>query len=203
MIRINLLGRPRPKVKRRVAITGTLQLVLLVIPLSVAILWFAFHIYLLNLELVRLNEQIRQEEVKLAQRSQLQKELQEYKKDQARYQGQIKVINDLRRSQEGPRQLLEIVGDTVSLTESLWLTSLIERAPNEIEFKGMARSVNAVANFMTNLDSSGYFEKVEIKETKQQPPRDGVTNFEFTLTAKFTLPSPSQQEEAEAAAAGG
>ncbi|MFQ5777219.1 MAG: PilN domain-containing protein [Terriglobia bacterium] len=202
MIRINLLGRPRPKVKRRVAITGTLQLILLVIPLSVAILWFAFHMYLLDQEVVTLNDQVRQKEIEKAQLSQLQKEVQDYEKDQARYEGQISVINGLRGGQQGPRQLLEVVGDTVSLTDALWLTSLIQKSPNEIEFKGLARSVNAVADFMTNLDRSPYFEKVEIKEAKQQPPRDGVTNFEFTLTARFTLPAPSQ-EESGAAAAGG
>src|SRR3989304_3089153 len=96
MIRINLLGRPRPKVKRRVAIAGTLQLVLFAVP------------------------------------------------------------------------VLEAVGNTVSLTETLWLTNMDEQADNTIQFKGVAASVDAVANFITNLNRSGYFQNVEMKESVQK-----------------------------------
>ena len=85
--------------------------------------------------------------------------------------------------------MLEAVGNTVSLTETLWLTNMDEQADNTIQFKGVAASVDAVANFITNLNRSGYFQNVEIKESIQKE-KEGMANFEFTLTAKFVLPAP-------------
>lgn len=188
MIRINLLGRPRPKVKRRVAIAGTLQLVLFAVPVLVAVGVLVLQYTFIKSDINKLQADIQVQETKKRTMAQLEKEIKEYEDEQRRLQGRLDVIENLKRNQAGPVRLLEAVGNTVSLTETLWLTSMEEQA-DTIQFKGLAGSVEAVANFITNLNRSGYFQNVEIKESVQKA-KEGVTNFEFTLTAKFVLPAP-------------
>lgn len=203
MIRINLLGRPRPRVKRRVAIAGTLQLVLFVIPLAAALLALIVHLYLIRGDIAQLQEDIAQKQTEKRQMAQLEKEINEFEAKQRLLRGRIDVIENLKRNQSGPVRLLEAVGDTVSLTDTLWLTSMEEKGPNEIEFQGMAGSIDAVANFITNLNRSGYFENVEMKESIEVPKTEGGRRFEFTLSAKFSLPAPPPETPAAPAAGAG
>src|SRR3990167_5036209 len=188
MIRINLLGRPRPKVKRRVAIAGTLQLVLFAVPVLVAVAVLVVQYVFIKGDINALQQQIEQKESEKRTMAQLEKEIKEYEEEQRRLQGRLDVIENLKRNQAGPVRLLEAVGNTVSLTETLWLTSMEEQA-DTIQFKGLAGSVEAVANFITNLNRSGYFQNVEIKESVQKE-KEGVANFEFPLPANFVLPPP-------------
>jgi len=201
MIRINLLGRSRPRVKRRVPITGALQIALFLVPVGLAVVALFLHYGMIRNDITRLNDDIKRKQAEKAQMAQLENEIKEFEAKQALLEGRIKVIEDLKRNQAGPVRLLEAVGRTVSLTETLWLTSMEEKASSQIEFKGLAGSMDAVANFITNLDRSGFFENVEMKETLQQPVREGVSNFEFTLSAKFTLPAPPAAETAPGATA--
>ncbi len=190
MIRINLLGRPRPKVKRRVALAGTLQLVLFIVPVLVAVVVLVLQLILIKSDISKLQADIEQKESEKRTMAQLEKEIKEYEEEQRRLQGRLDVIENLKRNQAGPVRLLEAVGNTVSLTETLWLTNMDEQADSTIQFKGVAGSVDAVANFITNLNRSGYFQNVEIKESVQKDSKEGLANFEFTLTAKFVLPAP-------------
>lgn len=189
MIRINLLGRPRPKVKRRVALAGTLQLVLFVVPVLVAVVVLVLQLILIKSDISDLQAKIAEKESEKRTMAQLEKEIKEYEEEQRRLQGRLDVIENLKRNQAGPVRLLEAVGNTVSLTETLWLTNMDEQADSTIQFKGVAASVDAVANFITNLNRSGYFQNVEMKESVQKE-KEGLVNFEFTLTARFMLPAP-------------
>src|SRR3990172_3287355 len=201
MIRINLLGRPRPNVKRRVAIAGTLQLLLFAVPILLAVGVLVVQYVFIKGDINELQVKIEQKESEKRTMAQLEKEIKEYEEEQRRLQGRLDVIEGLKRNQAGPVRLLEAVGNTVSLTETLWLTSMEEQA-DTIQFKGLAGSVEAVANFITNLNRSGYFQNVEIKESVQKE-KEGVVNFEFTLTAKFVLPAPPAAPPAAGGGEGG
>ena len=204
MIRINLLGRPRPKVKRQVAIAGRLQLILFVIPVSLAILVLTIHHSMIKGDIEDLNQKIAEKNREKQQMAQLQQEIQAFETDQSLLRGRIEVIEELKRNQAGPVRMLEAIGNTVSITETLWLTSLGEQAGGKIEFKGLAGSMNAVADFITNLSQSGVFSNVELQESVQRPDSEGSISFEFTLTADFALPAPSEASaDSQAAAAGG
>jgi hypothetical protein len=45
-----------------------------------------------------------------------------------------------------------------------------------------------VANFITQLEHSGYFNQIEIKESTQDPKNTAIQTFTFTLTTQFALP---------------
>ena len=87
----------------------------------------------------------------------------------------------------GGQELLDAVANTVSRTDTLWLTSL-DRQGNGLTIQGTAGSINAVANFITQLKHSGYFDDVEIKESLQDEKNTAIQTFTFTLTTQFALP---------------
>jgi Tfp pilus assembly protein PilN len=113
----------------------------------------------------------------------------------------IAVIQDLQRNKVGGQELLDAVANTVVRTDTLWLTQM-ERKGNTLTFEGTAASLTAVANFITQLRRSGYFDKVEIKESRQDEGNKEVQTFLFTLTADFTLPGPQPQAPGGSAPAG-
>ena len=77
-------------------------------------------------------------------------------------QQRIDVIENLQKNRTGGQELLEMVASTVVHVDSIWLTSL-NRTGNSIELQGESASINSVANFITQLKRSGYFDNVEIK----------------------------------------
>lgn len=96
-----------------------------------------------------------------------------------------------------------MVANTVSRTENLWLTTMVRKGSN-LSIVGSSASINSVANFITALKRSGYFQKVEIKDTKQDDKTTGVETFNFELSAEITPPqsgaiSPGQAKPANAA----
>lgn len=204
MIRINLLGRPRPKVKRKVAIAGTLQLLLFLIPLGLALGLLGLRYTLIKRDIADTNEKIAVKESEKREMGKLKSDIELYKAQDIKLKAQQAVITDLQNKQTGPVKLLEAVGDTVTRTDTVWLTSMEQKPDNVIEFKGWASSVEAVANLITNLNNSNYFENVEIKEAIQKPtPQSGGINFEFTLSAIFKLPAPPPTQPGAAPAAPG
>jgi Tfp pilus assembly protein PilN len=99
------------------------------------------------------------------------------------YQRRIKVIDDLRAEQAGPGALLTMIGDTVNATDGVWLDKMVDTG-NTIDIQGMSLSVNGVANFMENLQKSGRFKSVELKETAQDTQVKDMQAFVFTLTCE-------------------
>jgi Tfp pilus assembly protein PilN len=62
------------------------------------------------------------------------------------------------------------------------------RKGNNLSLEGSSASVNSVANFITALKRSGYFQKVEIKETKQDDKNTSVQTFNFQMSAEISPP---------------
>ncbi|MDA2912918.1 PilN domain-containing protein [Acidobacteriia bacterium AH_259_A11_L15] len=190
MIRINLLGRPRPKVKRAVAITGGLQLVLFAIPVGVAVLALVGHHWIIQLGIDEVNEEIKTTDARLKSLTGVQTKVEQRQKTLDELQNHRDTIAELVQKQSGPHQLLEAVGATVNRTPTLWLIEMRDRGEERIEFKGRAGSMNAISDFISNLQNSGKFTEVEIQEAVEKADREEGVSFEFTLSAKF---SPSQR----------
>jgi type IV pilus assembly protein PilN len=115
--------------------------------------------------------------------SQVKTAYQEAEKQKENYKRRVDVIEQLRASQSGPMQLLDVVGQTVSTTDAVWLSSMSQDG-NTISLQGMALTPSAVANLMRNLEKTGYFKSVEIKETFQDDQVKEIQAFQFTLTCE-------------------
>jgi Tfp pilus assembly protein PilN len=188
MIRINLLGRSRPKATRTaVPIEATLQYVLLGLALvaSIGALWV--HYTLLDRENKQVLQRIQKQMSEKARLEQLKVQVDTFEKQKAVLQQRIGVIEELQRNRTGGQELLEAIANTVGRTDTLWLTS-VDRKGESLTINGAAGSINAVANYITQLKRSGYFQQVEIKESHQDPANKTVQIFQFSLTAQFGLP---------------
>ena len=191
MIRINLLGRTRPKATRTtVPLEATLQIVLLVIALVVSLGALYGHYLLLDRENTLIVAHIQRQTAEKARLEQLKQQVDNFEKQKAVLQQRISVIEGLQRNRTGGQELLEAIANTVSRTDTLWLTS-VERKGDGLTINGAAGSINAVANYITQLKRSGYFQTVEIKESHQDDSNKAVQIFIFSLTAQFGLPQPA------------
>jgi len=117
--------------------------------------------------------------------------LQQVKQDVTRFESQkstlqqrIDVIETLQKNRSGGQDLLQMVANTVVRVDELWLTSLT-RTGNSIDVQGEAGSISAVANFITQMKRSGYFDNVEIKDAKENDVRPGVETFGFSMSASI------------------
>jgi len=99
------------------------------------------------------------------------------------YKRRVDVIDGLRASQNGPVNLLAMLGETVNGTEAVWLNKM-DDAGASVNLEGFALSTGAVANLIANLQKTGYFRNVEIKETFQDDTIKDMQAFQFTLTCE-------------------
>ena len=79
--------------------------------------------------------------------------------------------------------LLNTIGDTVSNTEAVWLSTMKDQGAS-VAIDGTALSTDAVANLIANLQKTGYFKNIEIKETYQDDQVKDMQAFQFTLTCE-------------------
>ena len=100
------------------------------------------------------------------------------------YKRRVDVIDQLRKAQTGPTELLNMIGDTINGTEAVWLNSMKDQG-SSIDIEGMALSHDAVASLITNLQKTGRFRNVEIKETFQDASIKEMQAFQFTLTCEI------------------
>lgn len=187
MIRINLLGRSRPKAARQaVPLEATLQFVFLVGALAISLGILYYHYSSMNRQIADVQAHIQKQMGEKARLEQLKAQVENFEKQRAVLQQRISIIEELQRNRTGGQELLEAIANTVSRTDTLWLTS-VERKGDTLTINGAAGSINAVANYITQLKRSGYFQTVEIKESHQDDANRVVQIFNFSLTAKFGL----------------
>jgi len=99
------------------------------------------------------------------------------------YKRRVDVIDGLRQNQTGPVNLLAMLGETVNNTEAVWLSKMDDSGPS-VNLEGTALSTDAVANLIANLQKTGFFKNVEIKETFQDDTIKDMQAFQFTLTCE-------------------
>jgi Tfp pilus assembly protein PilN len=99
------------------------------------------------------------------------------------YKRRVDVIDGLRSNQTGPVNLLAMLGETINNTEAVWLNKMDDEGPS-VNLEGTALSTDAVANLIANLQKTGYFKTVEIKETYQDEAIKDMQAFQFTLTCE-------------------
>jgi Tfp pilus assembly protein PilN len=197
MIRINLLGKSKPKSKRSAMATSAVEFessgspnssnaLAAIIVLAVtagSIWWYQNQLNNQALEIKKATDAAQREAQSLAQ-TKARFEQRQAVRDE--YEQRVKIIDSLRASQSGPVDLLTMVSSTVNNTDEVWLISMSD-AGNNVNVEGTALSSNAVANLMTNLMKTGYFKTVEIKEAYQDEAEKKIQAFNFSLTCEKQL----------------
>jgi Tfp pilus assembly protein PilN len=189
MIRINLLGQIRPKASRRPVDTGAALPVVFVgagLVLGGLVLGYIYLSY--QKQLNDENNRIKQLRAQKTELQQIKQQVEAFERQKSVLQTRVATIEKLQRDRTGGQELLDMVANTVSRTENLWLTDL-ERKGNSLTIEGEAASITSVANFITAMKRSGYFQKVEIKESKQDDKNTAVQTFLFELNAEIGQPA--------------
>jgi Tfp pilus assembly protein PilN len=193
MIRINLLGQKPPKKPSRAVPAGmAVTLVLLVGSLALAggVLWFFYDDKEKQIQATQLVVDNLKRDINGLQQTKAQVEA--MKAQKLVLDGQYQVLDQLSKNRSGGQELMESLAGTVVRTDAVWLTTM-EKKGGTLMLEGTAGSINAVANFITELKRSGKFGKVEISESRQDERTPAVATFLFKLSAEFT---PAQSKPA-------
>jgi type IV pilus assembly protein PilN len=191
MIRINLLGMSKPKNRRstgpaaptiEVGDVGSPKVKVLV-ALMLAVAFNGFTWYHLDHQAQDIAAKMKVAEQKNRELSDVKAKYLERQKQADNYKRRVDVIDELRASQAGPVNLLNTIGDTVNGTEAVWLSTMKDSGTS-IDISGMALSTDAVANLIANLQKTGYFKNIEIKETYQDESVKDMQAFQFQLTCE-------------------
>jgi Tfp pilus assembly protein PilN len=203
MIRINLLGQARPKAaKQTLPLEATMQFVFLLVAMGLAIAVLGFTYIQDQRQLDEINARITALRAEKASLEQIKAQVEQFERDKAVLEQRINVIETLQKNRTGGQELLQMVASTVVRVDNLWLTSL-ERKQDSLDIQGEAGSINAVANFITQLKHSGYFDKVEITEAKEDDLIKGTPTFGFKMTAAVGSGSPAPTTQPKTQPAGG
>jgi len=191
MIRINLLGSPKPKGKKSPAISmpsfdfGNLggPIVQGAAVFLIAGALNAGYWYQLDRDHKSIELKARVAEQKNRELADIKVRYLERQRQADSYKRRVDVIDQLRDNQSGPVNLLATIGDTINGTEAVWLNSMLDQGAS-IAIDGTALSSDAVANLISNLQRTGYFRNIEIKESFQDESVKDMQAFQFRLTCE-------------------
>jgi Tfp pilus assembly protein PilN len=192
MIRINLLGAPKPKSKRSAVPAVSLEIgepgspkvkIVVMLVLAAAVNWWYWHE--LDRQSRTLASRMQAAEQRNHELADVKARYLERQREVENYKHRVDIIDQLRASQSGPVELLNTIADTVNSSEAVWLSSMKDLGTS-VDIEGMALSADAVAGLITNLQKSGRFQNIEIKETFQDESVKNMQAFEFTLTCEKT-----------------
>ena len=187
MIRINLLGTQKEEKNKRSAASaaavmevgdvGSPKMKILVVLLLAGLVNLGYW--------YQLDKQHRDIAAKMEVAEQKNRELADVKarylerqREAENYKRRVDVIDQLRAAQTGPVNLLDTIGQTVNNTEAVWLNSMKDSGAS-VDIEGMALSTDAVASLISNLQKTGYFTNIEIKETYQDDTFKEMQAFNF------------------------
>ena len=195
MIRINLLGLPRPKKGKRGGGGGAAMpsmgggeggpgfIVFLVIGLILGLGGWYYLYNQADKKAKDLATKVSAADVEGKRLAEVKVKFEKRQDEAKNFEKRVKVIDQLRENQAGPVKLLTAVGNTVNNTDAIWLNTMSETG-NTVNIDGMALSTNAVANLITNLKNTGYFKSVDFKDTTQDTQTKDMQAFTFTITCE-------------------
>lgn len=206
MIRINLLQVERTgsaKAKRRAGLNfGSAAAK---VPLLCSLIFIGAVLYV-GYTAWSLYQQGQQMEMALAQAKEeeqkLQAVLRQFEAFEARkkqLEQRVKLIEDLRRDQAKAVHILDKV--STSVPDRLWLTDM-KQTGDAIQMDGQTSTLTALADFIGNLENTGYFKRPVEIISSQEEKINGMELIKFQMKAEFEIPGSKQMAQAVPAAQG-
>jgi type IV pilus assembly protein PilN len=201
MIRINLAAQEKQTQKKRsvsTAAPGAFQFYFLLIVCIGGALglsgagWFSKQYQIANLDKDIVKAQVRQKELQA-----IKAQVDALEAKRKVYQMKVDLIERLRREQSDPVHMLDEISK--ALPDFVWLKTL-EQTGTGIKITGMSSGMIAVADFVSNLQRSGWFPVADMGQIVDSKEA-GTQAQEFTVTGTFKNPETAAREAAERAAA--
>jgi type IV pilus assembly protein PilN len=191
MIRINLLGVERKQTRRAATfdigkrVTMACSLVLVVAVAGIAT-WYLS----LSSAAAQVEQDINAAREQQARLTSIIKEFEKFEARRLQLQQRVALIEQLRKGQSLPVQLLDHVSKSVP--EMLWLTAMEQKGLADVTLEGRATTMIAVSDFVANLGNTAFFKKpIDIIETKAERDQKGMDLVEFTVKAQLaSAPAP-------------
>lgn len=180
MIRINLLP-VRAEKKRESLRQHTLVAVGCVLVLAAVI--GSVHLMLVG-DVSDMRTRIAQTKAEISRLQAVIGEVKEFKKKKKDLEDKIQVIAQLEQRQRGPVRVLHELAKIIP--DKVWIERMKDTG-GALSVEGYAVDNQTIARFMTDLESSPWFEAVRLEVTKQVT-KAGVSLKSFSLKASVAYP---------------
>ncbi|HMK21487.1 MAG TPA: PilN domain-containing protein, partial [Terriglobales bacterium] len=127
---------------------AALPAVFIGIGFALGIVVLGFFYYTWQKQLAQENAQIQRLTAEKTRLEQTKQQVEAFEKQKTVLQQRVNTIEQLQRDRTGGQELLDMVANTVSRTENLWLTSMTRKG-TALTIDGSSASINSVANFIT------------------------------------------------------
>ena len=189
MIRINLLGVDRQKAKKGLAFDigkqTTLACSLVLVAATAGIGWWYWS---LSQTSARLDGEIAAAQQEAARLQSVLTEVTQFEQRRQLVQQRVALIEELRRGQSIPVQVLDHVSR--SLPDMMWLTSLDQQG-TQLTIAGQSTTLIALSDFVGNLGNNNLLNKpIEIVNSQVEQIRGGPELIQFTVRAQVNVPTP-------------
>ena len=189
MIRINLLGVAKaPPPPPGPPTTAARQAVIF---LGSAVVTFAvvgFFWYYWNSEIEKLNKRKAEEQREADRLAQIRAENQRYLAQRQQLERRINTIQQLQQSRVGPVDMMTVLSNVVNRSPDLYLLT-VNPDGARLAIRGQSNSVHSIANFIANLQDTGRFEDVQLRQYYQDDDQYKRVSFKFNLDCAYKLPS--------------
>jgi type IV pilus assembly protein PilN len=190
VIRINLLAAERERAKKKAVTFGTAGQKMAIgcsMILMLALLFIGWRYWALGRESSQLDAEIAAAQQETTRLHSVIQQVQQFEQRKAQLQQRVALIEALRKGQTGPVHMLDQISRAVP--SMLWLTE-VKQTADDILIDGKCTNQTGVAEFISNLEASGYFKRsIDIvsttSEASTQPPGELI---KFSLKATFRPP---------------
>ena len=121
-------------------------------------------------------------------------QVEEFEQKKQELQKKLDIIKTLKSNKTGPVHMLDEIA--INLPEKCWLGSISE-ANRKVTLTGSALNNEVIADFISKLDQSNYFDDVYLVSTKLSKPKKNQTIklMDFSLTARMVTPEEKKGKE--------
>jgi len=199
MIRINLLGvaRPRPVKVAGPPPTAAKQAIMFVGSLVVALVIVGAFYLIWTAEVTKLTKERDEQKREQERLAQIRAEVQRLNQQKQQLERRKNTIQTLQNNRVGPADFMTALGNTVNRTNELYLLS-VNPEGERVALNGQANTVQAIANFITELKRSDRFKDVQLRRYFQDD-QDSRRSFKFNIDIVYKLPQAPAPEMKPAA----
>jgi Tfp pilus assembly protein PilN len=181
MIKINLLGVAPPPTRAAAGppATRTFQVLTFVgaLVVSFAIVGIIYKVW--SSAVTELEQRLKQEKLRQAELAQVKAQNERYQQRLQDLETRINTIQALQNSRVGPVELMSALGNEVNRTSQLYLYTMTTQG-DRVVLRGQSGSVSSMADFLSYLKKSAYFDDVQLRQFYQDDQYNRL-NYKFSL----------------------
>ena len=202
MMRINLLGGPKVVAAAAAPSSAVAPSAIIIAGVTFVALGLVSLIFffVLRSQIQNLDTKIKAQETEKLRLAGVKAQAEAYEKTLNDLQQRKDTVDALARSRVGPVELMRSLGTTATRANDLYLVS-VGHSGDRLVIRGQSNSVESIANFLAQLEQSGSFSDVRLRQSFQNNKGTRVS-YDFNLDCIFKS-SASAGPEVPAAQQGG